>query len=601
MFNKWICDNCISDFSLSARLFPSASDRDFWEKVISKDYINVAEKYLDYEWPMIRASQFMAFEKCDNRAAQEQPHFERRRVLLTFFLAELKERKGRFLPDLCDGIFLICEETFWGLSAHMVFVEGSHLLPHTTEQYIDLFAAETAELLAVIYHILYEDIKEYCAELLTRIEYELERRIITPYLNHTEFFWMGNVNLDMVNNWNPWVISNLLTVFLTVTPQKNVFEKGITKMLHEINHYYKKMPDDGGCDEGSNYWGQAGAKLFSFCDQLYIASGGKINFFSDEKLRRIGHYEVDAYIGGCYFVNFADGNALIKNKNLDYPLYGFGLRTGDRSFCKFAKTLKNNQCRDGVEPKKGESIKEVLFSLIYADEISAEPEFELQECCVFSVLQTSFMRAKDWYYAAKGGHNSEHHNHNDVGSFLVYHNALPLIIDAGCGTYTRLTFDSRRYTIWTMQSGWHNLPVVNGVEQKDGGVYRANSFGVDGKNTAVSFAKAYPEKAEVQSIDRQISIDEGGVTVVDDFVFCKENNTVQENFLTLLKPEITKQGVVIGGKYLLESELNCEVEWKDFEGDKKLINAWGTEGLYRIKLNTKCGKNVSLKIKIRSL
>ena len=36
---------------------------------------------------------------------------------------------------------------------------------------------------------------------------------------------------------------------------------------------------------------------------------------------------------------------------------------------------------------------------------------------------------KGFYVAAMGGHNAENHNHNDVGSFMVYADAEPLLID----------------------------------------------------------------------------------------------------------------------------------------------------------------------------
>ena len=38
--------------------------------------------------------------------------------------------------------------------------------------------------------------------------------------------------------------------------------------------------------------------------------------------------------------------------------------------------------------------------------------------------------------AAKGGHNGEHHNHNDVGSFVVASDGVPVLVDAGRPTYT---------------------------------------------------------------------------------------------------------------------------------------------------------------------
>ena len=35
------------------------------------------------------------------------------------------------------------------------------------------------------------------------------------------------------------------------------------------------------------------------------------------------------------------------------------------------------------------------------------------------------------YLAAKGGHNAESHNHNDVGHFIVYADGRPVLIDIG--------------------------------------------------------------------------------------------------------------------------------------------------------------------------
>jgi hypothetical protein len=39
-------------------------------------------------------------------------------------------------------------------------------------------------------------------------------------------------------------------------------------------------------------------------------------------------------------------------------------------------------------------------------------------------------------------------------------------------TYTRKTFSSQRYEIWTMQSGYHQLPKINGVDQMQGRQYK---------------------------------------------------------------------------------------------------------------------------------
>lgn len=602
MFTQWLNENRLSEFDFSKRLFPPAADRTFWQDVIGDSHICRAEKYLGYEWPLIRATQFMEFQKSGNRIVQEDPHFARRKALITLIMGELAEYKGRFLPDICDGVFLICEETFWGLSAHYTLVKRGQLIPDADDPYIDLFSAETAELLSVVYHIFYEELAAFCPPLVHRIEYELDRRIVTPYLNRGDFAWMGNITGRRVNNWNPWILSNVLTVFALSGQRRSTLESGLKKMFKEIDCYYDGIPADGGCDEGTSYWRKAGAKLFDFCNVLYMITDGKIDFFQDEKLKNIGLYPVKTHISACSFVNFSDGNATLPNLNMDYSLYGFTLRTGDPVYAQMAATLKRNQHRTAEsEIVRGASIKEELFSVIYAKEIDAQPEWIPAEKYYLPDLQNAFMRSGEWYYAAKGGHNAECHNHNDVGSLIVYHRGMPVLVDPGCGIYTRFTFSELRYTIWTMQSGWHNLPVLNGTEQLAGAEYRADGFAINDKKTEISFAGAYPREAGVLCVGRKVEFVEDGLRIRDAFVFVQEQNTVEEHLVTPLKPELTPQGVVLDGRYLIRTDLPVEIQWKDFEGDSKLKGAWGTEGLYRLTLKASCGKNASYTIELRSV
>lgn len=598
MFQPWLQQNKLSEVDFSARLFPPATDRAFWEGVTSSVHIQKAETFLGYEWPLIRATQYMAFHQHGDRLAQETPHFARREALLALVLGEITEYKGRFLPDICDGIFAICEETFWGLSAHAHYIcKPRPLLPAADDTFIDLFAAMTAEMLAVTCYILHDALQDFCPALLTRIEYEVDRRIIKPYLSRYDFSWMGNRG-NRVNNWNPWILSNILTVFLTMQPRRSALEAGIRKMFAEINHYYAGMPEDGGCDEGPGYWAEAGGALFSFCDQLFIASNGNVDFFRDEKLHRIGYYIIKVHINDYYFVNFADCNTNFNNAVMDYPLYGFGLRTGDKSFQTFAAMLKRCQSRNDTIRDHG-SIKTVLFSLIYADALDQTGDFTHNPMYVLPDLQCAYIREGDWFYAAKGGHNKESHNHNDIGNIIVYHKGQPVLIDAGCGLYTKDTFSDQRYTIWTMQSGWHNLPCINGVEQKEGEQYYANGFHVAGKTVTVSFQSAYPEEAGVAKAVRQISAQRNGITITDTFAFTKEHNTVQLHYLTTLVPEITPNGVLLGETYLLSASVPAAVQWKSFDADPKLTASWGTDGLYRIAFTANCAETLTVDVTLQ--
>ena len=66
-------------------------------------------------------------------------------MLQRLMLAECLEGKGRFVDDIANGVWLICEETFWGAPAHLAAQKAGVGLPDVSEPIIELFSAETAQ------------------------------------------------------------------------------------------------------------------------------------------------------------------------------------------------------------------------------------------------------------------------------------------------------------------------------------------------------------------------------------------------------------------------------------------------------------------------
>ena len=94
------------------------------------------------------------------------------------------------------------------------------------------------------------------------------------------------------------------------------------------------------------------------------------------------------------------------------------------------------------------------------------------------LARTTGGTARGLTLAIKGGHNGEHHNHNDVGSVVVAVDGVPVLVDAGRPTYTAQTFGPDRYAIWTMRSSWHNVPEIRGTQQGQGRRFRARDVEV---------------------------------------------------------------------------------------------------------------------------
>jgi hypothetical protein len=387
---------------------------------------------------------------------------------------------------------------------------------------VDLFAAETSTLLAWTVYLLGRKLDTVSPLIVPRIEVEIDRRILTPLLERDDFGWMG-FGGQRVNNWNPWICSNWLTSALLIEKDEARRLKLVHKAIRSLDNFIDPYPKDGGCDEGPGYWGRAGASLYDCLELLYSATDGQIDVYDEPLVKNIAKFIYRVQIHDRYFINFADASAMLTPSA--FLVYGFGKRIGDPhmmalgAWAAYRQDVKNN----GV----GDSVGRLLPALFSLEEVlEAEPKPPLPRDVWLDEIQVMVARDNEGtsdglFVAAKGGHNAESHNHNDVGSFVVYMDGQPVLIDAGVEAYTAKTFSSRRYEIWTMQSAYHNLPTVNGVQQSPGRQYAAGSaaYRADDQSAevALDIAGAYPEEAGVNTWMRTVTLNRGArITIADE-------------------------------------------------------------------------------------
>jgi hypothetical protein len=470
-------------------------------------------------------------------------------------MAEIFENKGRFMDNIADGVWAICEETFWGVPAHLGAQKRGTGLPDVTEPTIDLFAAETGALLAWTYYLTRDKLDQVSPLLNERIYLEEDRRIITPFLERNDFWWMGFNPDRSVNNWNPWIKSNVLNIVLFLEKNDTRCAQAVYKSMQSIDVFMNCYPDDGGCDEGPGYWGRAGASLFDCLELLYLASDGKINIYNEPLVQKIGQFIYKAWIHDDYYINFADASAI--NQPEAGLVYRIGKRINDPIMIGFGAFLAQRQNVSKINdfPVEGSLIRFIPDLLATKDLLTEKPVEPYIADFWLPGLQVMAARShpdsdKDIYVAAKGGHNAESHNHNDVGNFIVYADGKPLRIDIGVETYTAKTFSSNRYDIWTMQSQYHNLPTINGVQQKAGREFHAENphFLSTAKQVSYSLdiAKAYPPEAMVSSWNRRIILDRGKKLVLSEKYQLREwKEPVRVNFITAFNANVSNPGHIV--------------------------------------------------------
>ena len=566
-----------------ASLLPQA-DGTFWRDSIPQEmrqsYIQYGEQYLGKPWTVLPWTVFAENKQTGNRVNYEAICFEKRRQMAAIVMAEIMEGKGRFMGDIIDGMGSFCEETWWGIPAHY-----PKAIPLSEWQEVDLFNAETASLIVWTRYMLEKQFDAFSPDLCQRIDREIERRILQPAVERD--YWWKTAGM----NWNPWICSNWLACILICEKDEARKATAIAQIKKATQAFIDAYPEDGGCDEGPGYWDRAAASMFEI---MRLLDFGTV----DQKVQRMASYAYKTYIGNDYCVCFADAheNKAVQQVNIVYP---FGLWLNDQTMREFGAYLGRQKGvltnpaalydKSGNFPTLG---RELFFLRHIRDFIAEQPCEPLLKDVWLPDLQIMTTRRGNLYVAMKGGNNGESHNHNDVGSFIVYgsqesgvrskEQLSPLFIDPAVGEYTAKTFSDDRYNIWTMQSQYHNLPQINGIDQKDGKEYAAKVVSHKDGQLTLDIAGAYPVEAAVKSWKRTVLAMKSGISMTEDYELSEYRQPTCLMLMTL-DPEALQR------IHFDANQLSATIEDISDKLDPLLQHMWGQK-MYRIILTVKSTK-----------
>ncbi|SMC44736.1 heparinase II/III domain-containing protein [Pedobacter africanus] len=516
--------------------------------------LSTAHKVLETPWEVAKATDYLLFNTAGNRSIYETLYFTRRKKLNRLVIAELIDGRGRYLPEIVNGLWLILEESSWALPAHMYLQKEGAGLPDPNEDVIDLFAGETSMLLSWIKFLMKPKLNEISPILIKRIDYELNRRILIPYLQRNDFWWMGFQDPKRkMNNWNIWINTNILLTALLAIEDPVKRQQVIDKNINSADKFINSYPADGGCDEGPGYWGAAGGRLIEYVNLLTEVSKNRLNWSNNELMHNITAYIYKAHIADRWFVNFADAPAnLVPDPAI---VFTGGLIFKDEKLQQFAAYLF--QLSNSDEQGFGLDQLNVFLNNIslhnYLKGIPARaPMVQNNWLPNLEVLFTREMPGSKngLFMAAKAGNNGESHNHNDVGSFIIYLNGLPALVDLGAARYTRETFTPERYKLWVYNSDWHNCPSINGSVQSPGTSFSARNVSFTGnrhRNTlAMDLAPAYPKAAAVNKWIRKLEFNssDSSIDLTEEYELKEYRVPFELNFVTAVPARLMSPGLL---------------------------------------------------------
>lgn len=605
--------------------YPEYSDRKAWEELtapFAKQLIKSGENYLDFKWELEPASFYLDYESGKSKTNKDKTT-AKRTALTCLTLAELCEGKGRFLPQIIDGMFHFAVIPTWNTPGETVRNRKTkRTLPEPDFRLVSLQSASTGALIAICLHFFKDEFDKVDPSIAKTVYRGLELNIFNPFLddsltnNGQEWFGIGRKGQKM-GNWTTYCNMHALTAFLLCENDPLTLRRAMEKSLQSMDLYMDYAKLDGSCEEGPSYWNMAGAKVYDYSRMMFDFTAGAINLLKDEQLRRMAEWKSKTFIGDGWVTAFADGQAYSYGNSAIH--YRIGKDIGSQEMIDLGIYLSaNSKKKTFTKENLDNDIYRCLQTMRYQKDFEKEQkkalnkaggDFELMKRSLrksatsewYQDNQHAILRNQNgWYVAAKGGNNNEAHNHNDIGSGIVFYDNCPVIIDAGAATYTKDTFGKNRYKAWNVQSCWHNCPTVNGEDQPKGAEYKAegSECNVAQGIFSTDISKTYPVEASCTKWKRTWALDSKSVSISDEFALSSRKDADCENFLTNGKVYLPGETVgsykVKNGEVLIEihsfdssvnyvirmtcstTVLTPSVEVKEIE-DKRLSKMWGNE------------------------
>lgn len=272
-----------------------------------------------------------------------------------------------------------------------------------------------------------------------------------------------------------------------------------------------------------------------------------MNWFETDKVRRIAQFQQKSFIGGCFVANFSDSETQIRvhmglshyladiYSDVECPPSTLRAPYTEDHCSRWAPTFRNLIWRKNGTEEQFQDWGAASYYLPDAEWLVSRYRTE----------------GSSYGFAAKGGHNAEPHNHNDLGQFILLGGGDIYAADLGSGEYTADYFGAGRYQYDCNGSQGHSVPIIGGQNQREGRQHSATvlhaSTSVEKDEMTVELSHAY-ELEGLQSLIRTLVWYKEKLPrleLFDEYHYSGGLESWTERFVTWRRPEILRSGVVL--------------------------------------------------------
>ena len=470
------------------------SDRAAWDALKEQfDAVAIianAERVMATPIPETSESLYMEYFKNGNRDNYQRVRGQKYDRVGALVLAECFENQGRFLPAIEEIIKSVCADPSWLLPAH----DANADIYQGKTNYIDLASSATSWDLATADYWLQDKLSPETRQLIRE---NIERRTFASYeqsVQGEKHSGRDNWWITTTNNWNAVCHTGVIGAALALIDDGERRAWFVASAESHNEYFLKGFTADGYCSEGMGYWNYGFGYYVYMGETVLQATGGKVDFFAPPIIRNIAMFGPRMQMTPGIYAAFADCSPTAQPEAafLKYLNRQLGLGLTDYEDTQLlGRRGKNTTYIFGTfgfpNTSTTKSLSGPTFKTALRDEF---PDAGVLIC------RATGNDPNRLAFAIKAGHNNEHHNHNDVGSYTVSLGGATPLLDPGGEVYTERTFSGRRYDSNVINSFGHPVPRINGTLQKTGaaakGVVLSKSFSDDEDSYAMDFSSAYP-------------------------------------------------------------------------------------------------------------
>ncbi|MDR1385407.1 MAG: heparinase II/III family protein [Planctomycetaceae bacterium] len=453
--------------------------------------IKNAENIMKSPIPETPESLYMDYYETGNRNNYQNVRGRKYGRINSLILGECFENKERFLPAIEEAIRAVCADPSWVLPAH----DSSARIYKGEVTYIDLASSDTSWQLATADYWLQNKLSPETRKL---IRDNVERRTFAPYEKSIQGEKNGSRDnwwITTTNNWNAVCHAGVVgaAIALIDDPARRAFYIAAAEKNKE--YFLNGFTKDGYCSEGIGYWNYGFGHYVYMGETVLQATDGKVNFFSSPIIRDVALFGVHMQIAPGVYAAYADCSPYAKPDStiMKYMNHRLSLGLPDYQETQFIG--------------RGGTALSLFGTMGFPNTATSRDIGELK---TGSALRHDFADAgiliawamnndpKRLSFSIKAGHNNEHHNHNDVGSYIVSLGGGTPLVDPGGEVYTSRTFSGKRYDSNVINSFGHDVPRINGTLQQTGskakGIILEKSFTDTEDKFAIDLSSAYSVK-----------------------------------------------------------------------------------------------------------